>query len=597
MDTNTENYGHSPQSKDQGLGTTEECSVCRNEMIDPATLSNCSHEFCYVCIVCWLTKGSGQFCPMCKAPVNYIKRKGTDEEITLKQLQTDIVPGPTASKELVTEKRIVSRKIRSCRRLMNQIEETIRATAGRVDNQDRTDELQTMKQQCVTQLNALQMLRDDIDHGAVKEIVISRVEFRRLIYERGVIFEGFSGDLRVVSKKEFLANIEHYRSVLRSFLSVELKALPTHTQPRVDGKTRWYFNTLIEVAPTYEDEYTNRIFSLVTEQDVRNIKDTDVVQALDAHISMRCAQLFLSQMISLVQSKRTYLDWCGRVTYRSLTDRGGEVDQSEVVTVDDVEDDSQEIDEDPPRRSRFPISNPLDHIFGHSSHHPDRNAPLRLGPNANNPFRTFPQLMFPPIPPAGPFWNDLTRMNDRTTRTASNRRAVSNRDRGSDSDHIISENENDTDEDVQIVDNDGTIVLDDTVGSSSSARKKSRKEKSRERRSQKRKFESSHEDHWRKPNVDLPNGLVEDVQQLIVKYNMPMVQTMDILVGAAHEAIARNSAVGKPKTLQEALGSLRSPSSSTRIQPDDALQLAGYIARNGIGVWSPNAPTKSTRED
>uniref|UniRef100_A0A8R1E418 RING-type domain-containing protein n=1 Tax=Caenorhabditis japonica TaxID=281687 RepID=A0A8R1E418_CAEJA len=61
------------------IETEEECSVCRNGMIDTTVLSDCVHQFCYDCIIGWLTKGSGTFCPMCKTPVKYVSKKDSGE--------------------------------------------------------------------------------------------------------------------------------------------------------------------------------------------------------------------------------------------------------------------------------------------------------------------------------------------------------------------------------------------------------------------------------------------------------------------------------------------------------------------------------------
>lgn len=113
----------------------------------------------------------------------------------------------------------------SIQKLCRAINSRAPASAAR---QSRQEELQRCKQLVVGQLNSLQMMREDIDHGAVKAMIVSRVAFRRLVYERQVLSQAAISfrENALPSAEEFLANIEHYRSVLSSFLGIELKALP-----------------------------------------------------------------------------------------------------------------------------------------------------------------------------------------------------------------------------------------------------------------------------------------------------------------------------------------------------------------------------------
>lgn len=599
QDFGESNMTESPQSKEEIDEPEEECSVCKNEIIDTTSLSDCCHEFCYDCIVGWLTKGSGPFCPMCKTPVSFIQRKGTDEKITVQQIKSEGEPAATASEDLVTEKRIVSRKIRSCRRLMNQIDEIIGATSSRSDSQKRKprlEELNSMKQLCVSQLNSLQMLRDDIDHGAAKALIVSKAAFRRLIYERQVISEGLPDATNSLSKTEFRDNIDHYRAVLHSFLSVELKSLPAKTQPRVDNENSWYFYTLHDVAEGKDEEIINRIFSMIEDRGTRDLNAREVDAALNGLVSCRVVIAFIAELKSLINSRKSFLEWCGAITYRIRTDRGGESAGNDVVTVDDSIELEPEENRSNHRSRRFPVFTPFDRVFGSTMGHMYRgqpqvslpplydllSAPLRLGPNATNPFRPAPLPVPSQLPIAGIPWAELT---------TSSAGAGSARSRGSDSvveidddddndgvdvddddredsdePRTYSNSEEDSDEEIQVVERDDTIILDDSnrslpkpVANGSADRK--------------RKYEFPLEDHWKKAKTSqLPEGLVDDVQELIAKYNMPLTQSMNMLVGAAQEAIIR---INKP------MPSTSSAPDISKFKPDDMLQLASYLSRTG----------------
>uniref|UniRef100_A0A1I7TTD1 RING-type domain-containing protein n=1 Tax=Caenorhabditis tropicalis TaxID=1561998 RepID=A0A1I7TTD1_9PELO len=583
---------NSEENSTESGNASEECTVCKSDVTDATALSNCSHVFCYDCILGWLTKGSGQFCPLCKSPVKFIKREGTDEEISLKQIQTVTEPAATASADLVTEKRIISRKIRSCRRLMNRIDEVISIEPNRkhpFNEKIRVVELNEMKQKCVAQLNSLQMLRDDIDHGAAKALIVSRPEFRRLIYETQVVSERLPEANNVTGKDQFLAEIEHYRTVLHSFLKVELKSLPLREQPKVDQHNRWYFHTVHDVLEGKDDEYINRIFSLIADGGVSNLKEDDVNQALNNLISFRVASLFISEMKSLINSKMSYLDWCGAVTYRIRTDIGGESGNgNEVYTVDDTIEVEQPRATEYSRFGRFPITSPYDIAFaGQSSSRDSRNAPLLLGPSANRPFRPDAHPAFPPIPPAGLFWDELTKTDKKKKRPDTSRVPLVSLD----DDGNVFDSIHDRSNEIQVIDNDGTIVLDDTIESPPDQRRS-------ETLHRKRKQEDRLEDNWKKAKINiLPDGLVEDMQKLLQKYDLPLVNALDIMEQAAKEAIVKNStsATPKPTTLAEALSNLGRPTTSAYLPPDGALQLAGSsdLARNGMNIF-PKSTTKST---
>ncbi|KAF1766279.1 hypothetical protein GCK72_006235 [Caenorhabditis remanei] len=611
----------------------EECSVCRNEIMDTCTLSDCTHEFCYDCIIGWLTKGSGPFCPMCKAPVSFIKRKGADQEISVQQIKAEQEPEATTSEDLLTEKRIVTRKIRGCRRIMNKIDEVIGSSSRNLEGQRRearAAELRKMKQLCVSQLNSLQMLRDDIEHGAAKGLIVSKGEFRRLVYERQVIVEGLPQHHRSITKQEFLTNIEHYRTVLNTFLSVELKSLPAKVQPKVDKENMWYFYTLHDAAPDDNDEFVHRIFSMISDQGIDNLNSKDINEALNGLVTCRNIMTFIGEIKSLINSRMTFLEWCGSVTYRNRLDRGGRENVgTEVVTVDDTVDDDEV---EPVRNDRhshsnynlrnrqFPVFTPFDKIFNPSNgfqrqamnnRHPSSSdtdqdddiyfqAPLRLGPTGVNPFRPMAHTSFPPIPPAGLYWSDLTNPSSKLTRpprsptsgTSSKPIPVVSLD-DDDGDESSRHSNSSADEDIQVVDeSDGTIVLDESLRTPSiQAPTKSGLGK--------RKSDLSHQDldQWKRIKVEpLPHGLVQDVQSLITKYRIPTDRAASMIQSATEQAIISIPAP-EPVDLLSSTKNTNEPSNSAtspNLQPDEALQLAGYLARNGLGSWSKNAPTKPT---
>lgn len=581
----------------------EECSVCKNEVIDTTVLSDCIHEFCYDCIIGWLTKGSGPFCPMCKAPVKFIKRKGTNVELTIQQIKSEQEPEATAAENLLTEKRMVSRKIRGCRRLMNRLDEIIGVSGNRIDAQKRKprlEELNQMKRLCVSQLNSLLVLREDIDHGAVKALIVSRVEFRKLIYERQTVAEGLPEQTRPVSKKEFLANIEHYRTVLNAFLTVEMKSLPAKKQPSVDHENIWYFDTLSDQADGQIEEMIQTIFGLISDRGVEGLNSKDVDEALSGLVPCRAIVAFITEIKSLVNSRKTFLEWCGSVTYRNKSDRVGENRNTEVVTVDD---NIEEVEpsrygrHDTLRPRRHPLYIPYEAVFNQASHS-GRNfsnvglpslldifeAPLRLGPTGSNPFRPAPpHPLFPSIPTAGISWRDLT-----SSANPKNVPLVSL----DEDDEEERENSTRSDGEIQVVDQDGTIVLDDTLDTPAG-------KANNEISSRKRKFDFSSPDQWKKAKADsLPIGLVQDVEKLVAKYNLPMLQAVNIMANATQVAIMPSSA-SNPVNLLASPPNSNEPSTSSNLKPDDALQLAGSsdLARNGLAAWTKNAPTQSTRRD
>lgn len=51
-----------------------ECAICY-EKVSCRALTSCTHSFCFPCLTKWMTKGSGEGCPMCREPINF---KGLD---------------------------------------------------------------------------------------------------------------------------------------------------------------------------------------------------------------------------------------------------------------------------------------------------------------------------------------------------------------------------------------------------------------------------------------------------------------------------------------------------------------------------------------
>uniref|UniRef100_A0A8R1EGD3 RING-type domain-containing protein n=2 Tax=Caenorhabditis japonica TaxID=281687 RepID=A0A8R1EGD3_CAEJA len=521
------------------IETEEECSVCRNGMIDTTVLSDCVHQFCYDCIIGWLTKGSGTFCPMCKTPVKYVSKKDSGERITIEQILAEKEPEATASEDLITEKRIVSRKMRSCRRLMIKIDELIGVSLRR--NPDRQNELQTMKRMVVSQLNTLQMLRDDIDHGAAKSLVVSKASFRRLVYERQTESDGLPQLHRPISKDEFLKNFERYRTIIRNFLAIEIKAIPFRSQPKVDNENIWYFHTVSDMLDGKDNELIDQIINLIVEVGPNDIKAGQVEAVFNGMITGRVAVCFISQLRSLLNSKMSYLEWCGSVRYRSHLDRGGEAAGQEVVVVDDTVDDNHREENGFSRFNRRVFA-PFDRVF--DAPFDGRNnfvsptisalfgAPLRLDQLVNT-FR--PQAHVRPLanPTAGIPWSQLTSSSLTPPKSSKpNQKPVpivnlnddddDDNDDDEDSGTPQSLSESD-DDDIQVVDSNGTIVLGDTPDCKPGPSTRV----SRKRRSEELKTETG-----KKAKMELPEGIVDDVKKLLEKYNVPTKDSLSVMVDA-----------------------------------------------------------------
>ena len=48
------------------------CSICYNEVTDPATPNICTHTFCYQCILKW--SRNNNVCPFCRIKFNQLLR-------------------------------------------------------------------------------------------------------------------------------------------------------------------------------------------------------------------------------------------------------------------------------------------------------------------------------------------------------------------------------------------------------------------------------------------------------------------------------------------------------------------------------------------
>jgi len=69
-----------------------ECAVCYND--NARCTLRCSHVFCHGCVKTWYEKGTGEGCPMCRAPIyfkGFIKRREEWVEVAYSGRQDEIV--------------------------------------------------------------------------------------------------------------------------------------------------------------------------------------------------------------------------------------------------------------------------------------------------------------------------------------------------------------------------------------------------------------------------------------------------------------------------------------------------------------------------
>ncbi|CAI2344725.1 unnamed protein product [Caenorhabditis sp. 36 PRJEB53466] len=426
------------------------------------------------------------------------------------------------------------------------------------------------------------MLRDDIDHGTVKALIVSKLAFRRLVYERSTISDGLPQGGRTPSKQEFLGEIEHNRSVLHNFLRVELKALPVANQPKVETASGWIFNTLEDIIGGEIEDAVNRVFDAITERGLRDTTalEADISDALNSLVSRRAIDCFVKEIVSLVSSSMTFLEWCGSVRYRSVTDFGGEAtNDGDIVIVDDSV-------EDPPSRPerphlhRRPVFNPffntgLRNPFVNHVSYPNIsamiNAPLYLGPPVN-PF--LPPRQAQNIPSPGVFWADLTRPAPGPNR--SNNVDVVDLSDDEDGESGESEEYDGVEveaDDVQVLNPNGAITLDETMESEPS-------ESSSNRRGRKRKSEENQLERAIRSDraAAIPDGFCEDLQDLMAKYNIHTDSAMEIISAATQEIVER-----KPSPPKRAAGGRPASSFLSTDETPQKSAFSKYIAKHGLG--------------
>lgn len=142
-----------------------------------------------------------------------------------------------------------------------------------------------------------------------------------------------------------------------------------------------------------DEEIINRIFSMIEDRGTRDLNavvqkqiyhkfemfQREVDAALNGLVSCRVVIAFIAELKSLINSRKSFLEWCGAITYRIRTDRGGESAGNgriifvlnfkksylpDVVTVDDSIELEPEENRSNHRSRRFPVFTPFDRVFG-----------------------------------------------------------------------------------------------------------------------------------------------------------------------------------------------------------------------------------------
>jgi hypothetical protein len=65
----------------------KKCSICLDLILNPATISNCKHEFCLPCLRSWVSKAST--CPMCRESFQTYTYIQNNKEISIQILEKD----------------------------------------------------------------------------------------------------------------------------------------------------------------------------------------------------------------------------------------------------------------------------------------------------------------------------------------------------------------------------------------------------------------------------------------------------------------------------------------------------------------------------
>ncbi|CAB3411263.1 unnamed protein product [Caenorhabditis bovis] len=295
----------------------DECAICRGEILDCSRLDGCSHEFCFECISRWCSQGSTALCPMCKAKVTMITHKlDTDTPLTttVESLKRSVRPLNTGATPIVSEKRVINVALRAYRRSLAEVDiEIDKMESGvRRRNSQALQKLEESKRFLVGQVNGLHMLKEDVSSGVPKNFILSKLEFRMILYS-GIIPVKMLGrsTWTFLSDQQLRENREHFRSVVVQFLTEELKAVPVANKKPASYMDRVV--TYVSSAIHIDSEFVNNLYDVIC--DLGNTVSLKEYLIKKLNISNVNAETLLRQIYGLIASRKSFLEFCNETRY------------------------------------------------------------------------------------------------------------------------------------------------------------------------------------------------------------------------------------------------------------------------------------------
>ncbi|PAV77410.1 hypothetical protein WR25_16179 [Diploscapter pachys] len=203
-------------SSSKAVEDEQKCAICLGSYVehDETKLDGCSHRFCFNCINEWIK--ITPFCPLCKAPTQILTHRMDEEpnqvlsvRDALAQAEAERLANRAQQRgdAMIEERNAISRRIRSIRETLGRmnldqqmnlereqrgsnrhLHRKAKASSANDKRKERDfRHLQRQHQTLVTEMNALEILRDSVNNLQVtRQALIGNSLFRRIIYEENL---------------------------------------------------------------------------------------------------------------------------------------------------------------------------------------------------------------------------------------------------------------------------------------------------------------------------------------------------------------------------------------------------------------------------
>ncbi|CAI5442434.1 unnamed protein product [Caenorhabditis angaria] len=563
--------------------STEECSICRgDDLIDKTLLDSCIHTFCYKCITEWLKFSNGPICPMCKQTIHILthelnKKRPTTEDAQQihESASRQRMNGEAIQENIRNIRRIVQVTCRKYRTRAREYDNNIDSMRrkGRIDD-GKIERCEVAKRSLISELNALQLIKDQIMEGSRKEFIIRQTAFRKLIYVERLCLHLPMEHSELTA--HHAASIPDLREKFVPFLIEEFRCIPVkYHRGSLALPNKFIHDTL----DGKDEEMANRIVNLILKQ---GVEKAHFVKQLCDLLNARTDDVMdlIAHMRSFAEHPGSFLTFLQNVDYTLRTELQGRpvrqvvVDDVVLDSDSDVDDDDDDDEEVPPvhrnpflpdlsRRfgsysiNTFPFLNQprsvdLRSIFRNNQRERDHRSTSESDGDREmyerQPLQHFPPTRPPQPPPLvrptlkAPFWNDLVGgfncpppQNQSINR---NKIVVPNND----SVVVLSDDDEPTpSSSSRNRSNNDTIVLDDSIRRDEPA---SSRNMNSNRRPEKRRLPIEREERNRSmrrrtDDVDLPVGFADAMYNLLSEYDMTRHSDMRKVEKAAEMAFDR----------------------------------------------------------